>query len=496
MRPNILFILSDDQGAWAMRCAGNHDIHTPNLDRLAAEGVRFENFYCASPVCSPARASIITGEMPSCHGVHDWLCRGNVQGDAHPYMSEHPHFRSDVGIEYLEGHPSYIAVLAENGYNCALSGKWHLGNQDHPKEGFSGWFTISGGGCAYYSPDFFENGRFTVSHDYVTDVITDRALAFLDELEQKEEPFCLQVHYTAPHSPWTPENHPDEYLALYKDCAFTATPDLPIHPCQQTSAPLGDTPERRRENLTGYYAAISAMDANIGRLLDKLDRDGLADNTVVIFTADNGMNMGHHGIWGKGNGTYPPNMYDTSVKVPFLIRAPFLTRTGITAQRSASHCDLFPTILDIASADYTLNEHQPGSSLCGYLTDGCPDTADSPFIAIYDEYGFVRMLRGERYKLIRRYRHNDDELYDMLEDPDETHNLIDEPALADVVREMSDRLEAWFDRYADPKCDGKNSLTLTGSGQRDLCWETDAFAHWNRMYYSGNDTLDEPVHKL
>ncbi len=490
MRPNILFILSDDQGAWAMRCAGNTDIFTPNLDRLASEGVRFENFYCASPVCSPARASILTGEMPSCHGVQDWLCRGNVNADAHPYMKDHPHFQShDIGIEYLAGHPSYIAELAKNGYRCALSGKWHLGNQEQAKEGFVKWFTISGGGCAYYAPDIYENGTFTYCHDYVTDVITDRALDYLDELENEDAPFCLQVHYTAPHSPWTPENHPKEYLDLYKDCAFTATPDEPIHPNQATSAPLGDTPERRRENLTGYYAAISAMDANIGRLLDKLDRDGLADNTIVIFTADNGMNMGHHGVWGKGNGTYPPNMYDTSVKVPFIIRAPFLGNGGTVVQKSATHCDLFPTILDMASADYTLTDRQPGTSLYPYLLNGCTESDNDRLIEIHDEYGFVRMIRNERWKFVRRYRNNDNELYDMIADPYETVNRIDEPELADVVTELSAALEDWFERYADPVNDGRNSLTLTGSGQRDLCYKEDAFANRNRMYYSNENPI-------
>jgi len=492
MKPNILFILSDDQGAWAMHCAGNDDIITPNLDRLAAEGVRFENFYCASPVCSPARASILTGEMPSCHGIQDWLCRGNVTTARYP--ADHPYYRpegGDTGIEFLAGHPSYIAELAKAGYHCALSGKWHLGDQEHAKAGFRKWFALSGGGCAYYSPDLYENGAFSVRSDYVTDIITDCALDYLGELENEGAPWCLEVHYTAPHSPWTPENHPKEYLDLYKDCEFKATPELPIHPNQQTSAPLGDTPERRRENLTGYYAAITAMDANIGRLLDKLEADGLADNTVVIFTADNGMNMGHHGIWGKGNGTYPPNMYDTSVKVPFLIRAPFLPKTGIVAEKSASHCDLFPTILDIASAEYTLNSRQPGVNLLPYLKDGCPDTAENRVIEIHDEYGFVRMLRSDRYKLVIRYRKNDNELYDMIADPDETVNLIGDPVYADIVSDMTAELEEWFSRYSHPANDGRKSLTLTGSGQQDFCWKENAFAHWNRMYYSGKDLLEE-----
>lgn len=490
MRPNILFILSDDQGAWAMRCAGNTDIITPNLDRLASEGVRFENFYCVSPVCSPARASILTGEIPSCHGVQDWLKCGNMNTDDHPYMKDHPHFKTrDTAIEYLAGHPSYIAELARSGYRCALSGKWHLGNQEQAKEGFMKWFTISSGGCPYYAPDFYEDGRFTFSHEYVTDAITNRALDYLDLLQQEDAPFCLQVHYTAPHSPWDPENHPKEFRDLYRDCAFTATPDEPIHPNQISSAPVGDTPEKRRENLTGYYAAITAMDANIGRLLDKLQRDGLAENTVVVFTADNGMNMGHHGVWGKGNGTYPPNMYDSSVKVPFIIRAPFLGKTGVTAQMNATHCDLFPTLLDIAGADYTLTEKQPGVSLLPYLQSGCEDKPGDRFIEVHDEYGFVRMIRGERYKLVKRYVVGADELYDMIADPGETLNLIGDPAYTDVIAEMTVALETWFDRCGDPDHDGRRAVTLTGSGQTNLCTEPDAFVNQNIMYYTGKTPL-------
>ncbi|MBR6764549.1 MAG: sulfatase-like hydrolase/transferase [Clostridia bacterium] len=489
-RPNILFILSDDQGAWALGCAGNREIITPNIDALARDGVRFENFYCASPVCSPARASILTGEMPSCHGVQDWLSGGNVNTANHPYMKDHYKFRTpDVGIEYLAGHPSYIAELARSGYTCALSGKWHLGNQEEAKEGFSKWFTISSGGCHYYAPDFYENGEFTDCRDYVTDVITQRALDYLDELGKGPNPFCLQVHYTAPHSPWEAEEHPAEYLELYKDCPFESVPVEPIHKCQVSSAPVGDTPEKRRENLTGYYAAITAMDAGIGRLVEKLKRDGLYEDTIIIFTADNGMNMGHHGIWGKGNGTYPPNMFDTSVKVPFVIRLPRAEVRGIVAERSATHCDLYPTILEFAGAKVGLNDKQPGESLVPYLADGCPE-GEERTVEIHDEYGFVRMLRRGRYKLVKNYLHGTSQLYDMVSDPEETQNRIADHALSAVVSELEGELEAWFERYSDPKCDGRKAVALTGSGQKDLCWKPDAFTDENYLYYTG--TQPEP----
>ena len=137
MKKNIVLILSDDQGAWAMHCAGNEDLITPNLDRLAKMGARFTNFFCASPVCSPARASIMTGEMPSSHGVLDWLSGGNMNTKDYPYMKDHEHFQTeDQAIDYLEGHDTYVKHLSQAGYHCALSGKWHLGDSVHPKEGF------------------------------------------------------------------------------------------------------------------------------------------------------------------------------------------------------------------------------------------------------------------------------------------------------------------------------------------------------------------------
>ena len=171
MPKNVLFIMSDDQGAWAMYCAGNPTIITPNLDRLAAEGVRCENMFCVSPVCSPARASVLTGTIPSVHGVHDWLRNGNYDGAKHPEAPS-----GEKAIEYLAGLSGYTDVLAEEGYSCAFSGKWHMGDSETPQKGFTRWYTLTGGGCAYYHPPFFEDGRIVDKHEYVSDVITGKAL--------------------------------------------------------------------------------------------------------------------------------------------------------------------------------------------------------------------------------------------------------------------------------------------------------------------------------
>lgn len=161
-KPNFLFILTDDQGPWAMHCAGNPDILTPNIDSVAANGVRFEHFFCASPVCSPARASILTGKIPSAHGIHDWLRSGNVDkekmdrlGINNPYGG---YADENKPIQYLSGQRTYTDALVEQGYTCALAGKWHLGDSLSPQHGFSHWYTIGKGGAHYYYPDIVENG--------------------------------------------------------------------------------------------------------------------------------------------------------------------------------------------------------------------------------------------------------------------------------------------------------------------------------------------------
>ena len=339
-RPNILFILTDDQGAWAMRCAGNTDIYTPNLDRLAKQGTRFDNFFCASPVCSPARASILTGRIPSQHGVHDWIRCGSLDRDALGDLKDHPYFANeDKPVRYLDGMTAYTDLLAQNGYRCALSGKWHLGDSMNPQHGFTDWFTIGRGGCLYMQPDVIEDGKLKIEDRYITDLITEHALEDLEKYAASEEPFYVSVHYTAPHDPWDADQHPKEFTEMYRDCQCTATPDEPLHPNRIPTAP-GGTGEERKRLLRGYYAAVSAMDAGVGQLLDRLEELGIAEDTLVIFTADNGMNMGHHGIWGKGNGTFPFNLFDTAVKVPFIARWQGKIPAGRVTESMCSHYDI------------------------------------------------------------------------------------------------------------------------------------------------------------
>lgn len=462
-RPNIILILTDDQGSWAMGCAGNSEIQTPNLDRLASRGMRFENFFCASPVCSPARASILTGTIPSAHGINDWLRGGNLDMEQFPELKDNPVFASESkAINYLEGLTAYTDILAENGYTCALSGKWHMGDSVHPQHHFSKWYTIARGGCDYFHPDMVQDGKVFFEDKYVTELITDHAIQYLDELRAEQNPFYLSVHYTAPHSPWDENNHPKKYIDLYRDCEFYSVPDLPLHPWQTLTAPYG-TGEKRKELLRGYYAAVTAMDENVGRILDYLDEHQMTDNTLIIFSSDNGMNMGHHGIWGKGNGTFPQNMFDTSVKVPFIISYPNHVPSGQVCQNLVSHYDIFPTLIDYLGLEVSeIKQKLPGKSFSALLHgEKCPD---DHCVVIFDEYGPVRMIRNHEWKYVHRYPYGPNELYHLTEDPNEEHNLFFNDELTDVIAEMKARLEQWFYQYTDPALDATKEC-VTGMGQ-------------------------------
>ena len=451
-RPNVIAVLTDDQGCWAMGCAGNGELRTPNLDRLASTGIRFENFFCTSPVCSPARASLLTGRIPSQHGVHDWIRGGNIDSE------------TDEAIEYLAGQPAYTDVLAAAGYRCGLSGKWHMGHSARPQKSFAHWFAHARGGGPYYNAPMIRDGKLYEEPQYVTDAITDDALGYLDESAAAGAPFYLGVHYTAPHSPWSRENHPAELFDSYGDCPFESCPDEPMHPWQINSAPYG-TGEKRREILQGYFAAVTAMDSGVGRMLDRIELLGLRENTLVFFCSDNGMNMGHHGVYGKGNGTFPLNMYDTSVKVPAIISRPGHVGEGVVDEHLLSQYDFLPTLLDYVGLDNPAAERLPGRSFAPLLRG-------EPFeqhrdVVVFDEYGPVRMIRSREWKYVHRYPYGPHELYDLARDRDERNNLIDDPARRPVVEEMKGRLESWFVRYVDPMLDGTKEQVY-GKGQLAL----------------------------
>ena len=466
-RPNILFVLSDDQGPWAMNCAGTTELRSPHLDRLSDSGIRFENFFCASPVCSPARATILTGQMPSQHGVQDFLRAGN--------SADLP--SDGKSLQYLQGRPTYVERLKEKGYVTALSGKWHLGDSVTPQAGFDFWNVFATGSGDYYNSPMFRDGKFYNGDGYVSDVITDNAIRFLDDQINTDDPFALNVHYTAPHAPWDRHQHPPSiYDDYFNNCRFDSVDWDPIHPNhlyksnnthmdKGAAGSIGQTELERRQILSGYFSAITEMDKNIGRLLEWLEEKKLRENTLIVFTSDNGMNMGHHGIWGKGNGTYPPNMFDTSVKVPTIMSMPRRLPEGIVNSDLLSHYDLMPTILQFAGMKLSGVEEMPGRSFKEIL-DGIESMNQGP-IMVYDEYGQTRMIRNKKHKYIHRYNGAPCEFYDLIADPNETTNEINNPDFAKSITDLRTELIEWFDRYTEPERDGSKQL-VKGRGQLDI----------------------------
>lgn len=461
-KPNIVFILSDDHGAWALG-RETPEIITPNLDKLANEGTYFTNFFCASPVCSPARCSLVTGRMPSAHGVHDWLCGGNVSCSSLPKELQ-IRYRADTDAEdYLEGIPNCFDILRNEGYHMGFIGKWHMGDSLKKREGFDEWTVLLSGGCEYMHPDICIDGTPQYLDEYVTDFFTDRAVKFIDN--HPAEPFSLHLHYTAPHMPWSHNQHRKDILAMYDACRFDCYPFTAVHPNQIAMSEVGDSDEKRKYLLKGYYSAITAMDEGIGKVMSALERNGLSENTIVVFSGDNGMNLGQHGVWGKGNGTYPQNMYDTSVKVPFIVWGPQYVRRNAQVDNLISHCDVLPTLRDF----FGLSPHEreddfvPGESFLDELTKGCPQRDRK--ICIIDEYGPVRMIRTRRYKYVYEGIFGGHQFYDLKLDPEEKINLFGNSEYENIQKSLAQELEITFAKYTLFPFDGSKTNPV-GSGQK------------------------------
>lgn len=441
-KPNVIFILSDDQGPWAVGCYGNKEIKTENIDRLAQTGVVFTNFFVSSPVCSPSRATFLTGKIPSQHGIHDWIREGNVGKDA---------------CSYLENQLCYTDILAENGWRCGISGKWHLGNSQIPQHGFSYWFVHQRGGGPYNNAPMVRDGKLVDEPGYITDVITEEAIKFIEEsVKNGDQPFYLSIHYTAPHSPWT--GHPQHIVDSYDDCPFESCPQEPRHPwaTELTDQCLGN-----REMLKGYFAAVTAMDINIGKVLDKIEELDILQNTLIFFFSDNGFNCGHHGFWGKGNGTYPLNMYENSIKVPAIASHPGKIPQGLIQEAMISNYDFMPTLLDYLGLQIPNDIELPGKSFLPELLG--KDASGDESVVIFDEYGKTRMVRTKEWKYVFR-PDGPCELYNLINDPLERENLVQDPSRRRLISDLKGIMFDWFDRYVVPERDGMN-YEVTGLGQ-------------------------------
>jgi len=338
---NLVLIVADNQGAWTLGCYGNKDVRTPNIDRLAAEGLRFTRAFSPNGVCSPTRASLLTGLMPSQHGVHSYLGANEFQvgPDARCVIGE---FRT------------LPEILAENGYVCGMVGKWHLGGNEAPQEGFTTWVTMPGGHTTtFYGAEVIDGGKIRKEPGYLTDFWTKRAVAFLEERgleENRERPFFLYLPYNGPYNLGPSLKHParNRHAEEYAEEFLPSFPRVEPHPWLRTNREfVGDETAIRR-----VAAETSGVDDGVGEVVATLDRLGLAEDTLVVYTADQGWMGGQNGLWGMADHTRPTTAFDGMMRVPLIVRQPGRVAAGGTSDLLTSGYDLMPTVLG-ASASAT-----------------------------------------------------------------------------------------------------------------------------------------------
>lgn len=439
-RPNILFIMSDDHAAHAMSCYGSVVNETPQMDRIANEGMRLDNCFCTNSICTPSRASILTGKYSHANGVR-------VFNDMDQRQMTAP------------------KLLRAAGYQTAIFGKWHLGHGGiHDPQGFDRWCVLPGQGL-YHDPEMFDQGEKKVFPGYATDIITDLSLQWLEQRDT-ERPFFLMTHHKAPHRPWDPD---EKHAQMYDDIDIPEPPTLWDDYSHRGTAAReakmrisrdlkerdvkGPPPEGLSEEeytrwayqryMKDYLRCVASVDDNVGRLLDWLDAEGLAEDTVVIYTSDQGFFLGDHGWYDKRF------MYEESLCMPFVVRYPREIAAGSVNDDLILNVDFAPLFLDYAGLP-TPRQMQ-GTSFRENLRGETPEGWRESFYyryyvhidgghSVWAHYG----VRTGRYKLIFYYRADPGpqewELFDLQEDPMELHSVYDDPAYAEVVTDLKEEL--------------------------------------------------------
>ncbi len=433
-RLNIISIVTDDQGEWSLGCYGNKDSRTPNMDRLAREGARFLNAFTVTPVCSPSRATFMSGRYGTQLGITDYLAP----------------VEETAGAGLFVNAQTWPEVLQKNGYATGLVGKWHLGNKPefHPtKRGFSFFAGFLGGGTTPMNPTYEVNGETKQREGPEPEVAVNYALQFIEANQAK--PFALCLHFRAPHLPYGPV--PEQDSALFKD-SDPAIPNL-------KGLDVAQVKQFHRD----YYASIHSVDRNLGRLFARLEAMKLWDKTIILFTSDHGYNIGHHYIHTKGNGFWiaggvngpkRPNMWETSMRVPLLVRWPGVVKPGTTIPEPVSNIDTFASVLGMLGVKVPVNYKQEGMDFSPLLRGENVTWRDTVF-AQYNLHNaglaYMRMIRTDKWKLVRHHHTNlMDELYDLANDPGETRNLYAQPQHADVRDQLQARLTDWMRSIDDP----------------------------------------------
>ncbi|MGH7239762.1 MAG: sulfatase-like hydrolase/transferase [Candidatus Saccharimonadales bacterium] len=452
MPHNIVVIFTDDHAAWANGCCGNQEIRTPTIDYLARTGVLMENAFTPTPVCSPARASFFTGQLASQHGIHDYLNTWDPEIN-----------RKD----WLGGRPTLAHILHKAGYTTALCGKWHLGRSFERQPGFDYWYEA--GDTRVENETLLGPWPLAVPSlaSYDRHAITDRAVQFLRS-RTREVPFFLFIGYIATHSPWT--DHPERIVSGYRGCRFDDIPrDSTYFFGRLAAESLMPTRHNPHEALAQYYASVTEIDEQVGRIVDEIDAQAIRQDTLIVYTSDHGLNMGHHGVWGKGNATKPYNMLEESIRVPLILNHPEKLVPSQRRSEMVNHCDLFETLLDYCFIDQPEALRgataRPGRSYLPLLTGGaCPEWRST----IFGEYGTVRMARTERYKLLIRYPEEECELFDLKDDPREVTSVASRPRYLPVLTSMKTELEVYFKTHQDPIHSGIRAAELPSFNEEEV----------------------------
>jgi arylsulfatase A-like enzyme len=458
-RPNVVFIMSDDHAAHAISAYGSVVNQTPNLDRIAAGGMRMDSVFCTNALCAPSRASILTGTYTNINGVRT--------------LTEEIDARQ----------PTFISAMHADGYQTAIVGKWHLGEGGiHDPREFDYWEVLPGQGD-YHDPEFVTAQGRRRHSGYVTDIITDLSLDWLRQRDE-EKPFCLLLHHKAPHRPWEPD---DRHADLYSDV------DIPVpanydddYSGRGTPAHVAtmrvrrdlnkvdlkvDPPEGLSEDefaawayqryMKDYLRCIASIDDNVGRVLDYLDEAGLTDDTIVVYTSDQGFFLGDHGWYDKRF------MYEESLRMPFLVRYPREIAAGVTNEDMVTNVDFAQTFLDYAGL--TAPERMQGRSFRPVLAGATPANwrqamyyryweHDEKMHHVWAHYG----IRTERYKLVYYYADGlgvpgaaettyppEWELFDLQNDPREMRSVYGDPAYAQIQADLTRQLADMQAEVAD-----------------------------------------------
>lgn len=436
---NIIAIVPDDHSRRAMGAYGDAQAVTPNFDRLAREGMRFNNAYATAPVCSPSRAAFFSGQYPSQVGINDFLM-----------LNEH---YADRGMD--EKAVLWPAILKNNGYKTGLIGKWHLGEADrfHPRNRGFDYFVGYDQDSKAFDPILDVNGVIGEVKGHTSNIFVKHAKEFLND--NKDDKFSLTMTFREPQRPWNAVPQEDLDAVAHID---------PIVP-----TPAGVDQAWLKKMTKANYAAIHALDRAVGEVLDEVERLGLADKTIVLYVGDHGMLIGHHGYFGRGavgvlagdevvGSEGIANLYDEAIKIPFIVRWPGKANAGSVSDTPVSNIDVFPTILKMLDIDLPEGVVPQGKDISGLL-QGEELDQETPVFSQYNMENFgiahLRMVRLGDWKMVKRFKMNAvseliDELYNVKLDPGEEDNLIASKDHQAIRKKLEGLINHWQHKINDP----------------------------------------------